>query len=459
MDKIIGITKNSKEVKPGYAYFCFEGNAFSGYDFIEEAIANGAVKIVGQKDIKLDIYEKVTDVNTAMVEYGKKIYDNPQDEFRLIGVTGTDGKTSTAILIDNIINQLSSSAYLGTSGFWVKRNEIEYTDFTTPFADKLFKYFNITKNHKVKNFVMEVSSHALEQKRLGDIELDVAIFTNLSSEHLDFHKTLENYFEAKKKIFSMLKSSGYGIINSDDKYASKIKSVIKTNKLYTISTMDQGADYFISNIILGINGTEFDLIVKDVTYKIKTLLLAKFNVYNLVEAIACVHQLGYKINDIIACVGNITVPGRLEVISKNDRTVIIDFAHTPKAIAKVMSFINDLNHGQKVWVITGSAGGRDHQKRAKMGEYAAQYADYLILTEDDPRSEDVNEISKQIKLGIKNKKCQISEITNRKEAIKYALENSNPNDVIVLFGKGTMKYMYYDGYKESYNEKKTVLDS
>lgn len=458
ISKYKGITKNSKEVKKGYIYFCFEGTNNSGYDYIDEAIANGATKIVGQRDLNIPIYEQVKNVNETMIEYAKQIYKNPQDKLKLVGITGTDGKTSTALLIYQIINKLSSSSYVGTNGFHINGEEIEYTDFTTPFADKIYKYLDDATKKESEHLVMEVSSHALDQNRLGDIKFDVCIFTNLAKEHLDYHATMEEYFEAKKKLFQKVSRTGKIIINIDDKYGKILYEETIKDKVISVSLEDQKADIYVYKVQLEANYTKFNLVYNNKEYIINSPLIAKFNVYNLAETIACLISLDFDIESIISCLSDVYIPGRLEIIkNKPGLNIIIDFAHTAESIDKVMTFINEVKKEGKIHVLTGSAGGRDKSKRAKMGENAAKYTDFLYLTEDDPRGESVLKINEDLKKGIANIKCTVIEELVRKDAIKRMIANATSGDILVLLGKGSMKYMYYDGYKEEYEEKIEVL--
>ncbi len=450
-----GITKNSKEVKEGFIYCCFKGNKVSGYDFINQAIENGASLIIGEEDLKIKNYLKVDDVNKSMIYYAKKISNFSDEKLKIIGVTGTDGKTSIALIIHQILDKLSSSSYLGTNGFYIGKKECDYNSFTTPFADKAFKYFKKSVDNKSEYFVMEVSSHALKQKRLDGLEYETSIFTNLSKEHLDFHKTMEDYYNSKKELF--LATKGKKIINIDDVYGQKIYKEI--DGVLSVSKNDLNADFYISNEILSLEGTSFNLYVKelDKEYLINSPLLADFNVYNLVEAIACVKNLGYNMDDIIACLDSILIPGRLEKVENElGINILIDFAHTADAILKVMEFVKTHNKFGKIHVLTGSAGRRDKQKRSDMGKNASMYANYLYLTEDDPRDEKVNEINKQLREGIENKSCKVIEEEDRKVAIKKMIQKSKKGDTLILFGKGEMKVMYYDGFEEEYFEKDVV---
>lgn len=452
--KYNGISKNSKLIKPGFIYCCFEGEK-SGYDYIQDALDNGATKIIGEKNIQIDKYEIVEDVNKAMTKYAQEIYLYESNKSKKIGVTGTDGKTSTALLIDNILNKLSSSSYLGTNGFFINQKEIEYDGFTTPYADKLYEYLKKSNDKKSGNFVMEVSSHALEQKRIFGIDYDVCIFTNLGEEHLDFHKTVDNYYTAKKKLFKQLKNKENSIINYDDKYGKMIYSEMKKGLRVG---QDKDCEFKIQNIDVSLEGTTYELVVNCKTYTINSPLLAEFNVYNLTQAIAAVYCLGYKIEEVLNLIEDIKIPGRLELVkSKNSPKIIIDFAHTKEAIEKVMDFIKPLQKEGKIYTLTGSAGKRDQIKRPGMGKAVTDKSDYVVFTEDDPRNEDVMNIISDLKSGITNKKCEVHIIEDRKKAIEFIIKKANSLDTIILFGKGSMKTMYYDGYEKTYSELEEVM--
>lgn len=458
-----GISKDSRDIKPGYIYFCYDGKK-SGYDFIDEAKEKGAIKIVGEKNIDIDLYEKVPNVNEAMIKYAQELYDNPQDKVNLIGVTGTDGKTSTALIIDQFLNKLSTSSYLGTNGFFLKGKEFEYTGFTTPFADKFYENLNLVSQEKIKNFVMEVSSHALEQNRLGDVEFKVALFTNLTPEHLDYHKTIEDYYLAKKKLMEKTNDESYLIINIDDIYGKRLASEMSEQKKRVITVgKDLKSDFIIKEINSNLEGTNFTFFDRKnlKEHNVSSPLLGEFNVYNLLQSILSVHYLGYELEEIEELIRDISVPGRMERIQRGTSpNIIIDFAHTANAIEKVVEFVKPLHRISKpkgkLITVTGSAGDRDHLKRASMGQAATNGVDIFYMTEDDPRHEDVHAINNQIRKGIENSNCEVFEIDDRKKLIKEVIMKYNSDDTIIFFGKGEMKVMYYDGYNEPYYEKEEI---
>ncbi len=454
IDKITNITKNTNNIKDGSAYFCFKGEKFNGHDFIEEAFAKGASYVFGTQEHSNPNYIQVTNINQEMALIAQKVFKFKQEMMKFIAITGTDGKTSTALIISEILNKVTKASYLGTSGLFINGEENDYNGMTTPFADELYQNFATAKANESEYFVMEASSHSLEQERAFGLKYNAAIFTNLTSEHIDFHKTMENYYQAKAKLFDLLTDDGFGIINIDSEYGMRLYNEKKADiKVYSVG-LNSEADYKITNIKESLTGTTFELTYNQKTYVVKTKLLVEFNVYNLTQAIACLHQSGYQLEQIIELADNFVVPGRMELI-RNEKVanVIIDFAHTPDSIYKIMNFVDKVKTNEQVFVLTGTAGERDSQKRPEMGKNAAHGADVLILTEDDPRSESVTAINQDLKKGIDLKTVRVVEIENRKEAIKYALTNAKNNDIIVMLGKGGQKKMYYDGYTTQYIER------
>ncbi len=453
LENVINITKNTNEIKPGTIYCCFKGAKFNGHDFIGEAFAMGAEYVIGSEDHDVKNYIKVENVNTEMANLAKRIYGFSQDMMKFIGITGTDGKTSTALIITEILNRITKASYLGTSGLFVNGSEVDYNGMTTPFADELYRNFNTAKKAKSEYFVMEVSSHSLEQKRAEGLNYDVAVFTNLTNEHIDFHKTMENYYLAKAKLFNLINENGTAVINIDSEYGMRLANEVSNVNLIKIGKSEM-ADFKIQNIKETLSGTEFELVIDEKVHRVQSKLLVEFNVYNLTEAIAVLYSCGYDLDQVISLASDFVVPGRMELIV-NDKlaNVIIDFAHTPDSILKIMQFVEKVKHDQRVYVIMGSAGERDSSKRPTMGTNAARGADVLILTEDDPRSEQVADINRDLMRDLDLTKIEVLEIEDRPSAIKYALTNAQNNDIIVMLGKGGQKKMYYDGYTTQYIER------
>ncbi len=448
--KYDAITKTTKDITNNCVYFCFVGERFDGHDFVGQALAAGASLVVGTKDIENENYYKVDDINHEFSKASQIMYDYPSNSSKIIAVTGTDGKTSVATLTHLLLNRLSTSSYLGTSGLIVNEDVHGYNGMTTPFANNLFKYLNIA-DQATDNFVLEISSHGLEQERVYGLKLDVCGFTNLTNDHLDFHKTIDNYFATKAKILDYLKEDGYFVCNTDDDYGQKLFNKCQANK-YSYGT--NGADFLIKNIKTSIDGNEFEFDFNDKTYAVQSCMLASFNVFNLMHAIINVYVLGYELDTILSQVSDLSVDGRMEVIKGTDTPYyVLDFAHTSDSIGKVTSFLSGLKKGCLI-VVGGSAGGRDHSKREKMGEMMSQGADLVVLTEDDPRDESVFEICRDLSRGIDDGISII--IDKREQAIQFATSQADKNDIILLLGKAGQTLMYYDGFTSDYIERDVV---
>ena len=443
-------TKIVDKIDKNSSYFCFKGLKNDGHDFIDEAIKKGCKLIYGTKDLKIKNYVKVNNIEEEYVKACQKFYHFSENKMKFIGITGTDGKTSCALIISKLLSCKEKVAYLGTSGFLINNQKIKDYSMTTPFAEDLYEAIEIANQKKCKYFVMEVSSHALEQNRLGkNFKFEHVIFTNLTSEHLDFHHTIEIYLNAKKKILNHVLEENV-IINGDDKY---FKSFI-TNKMLTYGYQKENK-YQIKEVDLNIINTKFKYLNDNKITTIEMNLIAEFNVYNMLASIICIKSLGYNINDFKEEIKTINIEGRLEkYYNKNKPLVIIDFAHTPEAIEKVLKFIKEFNL-KKMVIVNGCAGERDTIKRPIIGLIMEKYCDEIILTTDDPRFEDVCEINKQIK---KEMKKEPIEIIDRKEAIKYGLKITPKEGVLILLGKGGQNVQYIKDKKVKYSEQETLKE-
>lgn len=450
--KYNGLSKQASKIEDNFVYFCIPGQRYTGLEFIEEAIKNGAKLCVGEGDCDHPLYIKVSDVNYEFVNAAQIIYQFEDVNMSFIGITGTDGKTSTTTIVNQILDRLSASAYLGTSGLTVRNKSYEYNGMTTPFADELYKYIKCADDDGCEYFVMEASSHALVQKRTEGILYNIVGFTNLSPEHLDFHHNIEEYFLAKAELFNKVGKNGIRVINLDDEYGKRLKEMYPT--AITFGSSNE-SDYKIENIVEYVDHTEFCFKVGNKKYEIYSPLLAKFNVYNLLMAIIIVEKCGYEIETILPLINDVFVSGRMEVLKlENFSTCILDFAHTPDSIEKILKFFNQYKKG-KMWVINGCAGGRDSSKRSKIGEIMNTLADNVIISEDDPRNESVVAIADQM-IGTISDLSKIVIIPQRIKAIEYALSNSKIDDIIILLGKSGQTKMYYSNYTSEYIESDVV---
>ena len=448
---------NSQEVQEGDLFICVNGVTADRHDFVIDAIDKGAVAIVASKKIDVSVpVIYVDDTNKELIRIAKIFYDYQEDDFKLIGITGTNGKTTTALIIQDLIGD-SECGYIGTNGIKCSKF-FEKIRNTTPDADRLYKYFKRLKENGSKYISMETSSEAFYRGRLDDLSFDVGIITNISEDHLNIHKTIDNYVNCKKNLVKQVKEKGFCILNIDDKYYDEFKSVAKGNVL-TYGKKDSTLQ--IVDINLFIDKTEISLKYQGKIYNIISPLLGEFNVYNLCSAILSLLALDYDINDIIKRISCISIPkGRMEKIEfKGKYHIIIDYAHTEDAFIKLYDLLKKVKKG-RIITVTGSAGGREHEKRPKMGKVVLDNSDYVIFTMDDPRWEDVNKIIDD--LVSESNKDNFERIINREDAIKKALDMAKDDDIILIAGKGDDNYMAIDDkylpYKD-YDVVKKYLDN
>ena len=426
---------NSKDVRENDLFVCIKGVTADRHDFVRDAVKNGAVAIVASHPIKVDVpVIYVDDTNKELVNVSKKFYDYPEEKLGIIGITGTNGKTTVASIIKDLIGD--DCGYMGTNGIISKGFNRKIRN-TTPDADRLYKYFKMFVDSDCKYLAMEASSEAFFRNRLDTLMFKVGIITNITEDHLNVHKTIENYVASKQKMINHIASDGVLILNINDKYYLDTREKANSKVL----TFGKGeADLEIVSISEFINKTDFVLKYQNNIYNITSPLLGEFNVYNLCAAILALLSMNYSMEDIISKVDNIHVPkGRMDFLRYSDNyNIIIDYAHTADAFKKIYEFLNKVKTG-RIITITGSAGGREHEKRKEMGKLVLDNSDYVIFTMDDPRNEDVNTIIDEL-IG-DSKKTNYERIIDRKEAIKKALDMANKGDIILIAGKGDDDYM------------------
>ena len=406
--------------------------------FVEDAIRNGAKTVVvksGKFDVETIIVENINKYIQAYLE--DNFYEEIKD-IKLIGVTGTNGKTTTSYLIYEALNKLGvKCAYIGTIGFYIG-DKVYDTLNTTPTLYEIYEMLLECKKEGIEYISMEVSSHGLDMGRVSGLTFEYGIFTNLTEDHLDYHKTMDNYAKAKKKLFKQCKRS---IINIDDKY----KDYFLDKDSITYGKGE--CNYKISNIYINSNGSSFRL--NDIEYNCK--LIGEYNIYNITCVIIVLNLMGLDTSIISA----LSAPkGRMEIISYKSNTIIIDYAHTPDAVEKILTEVSKLPHNRIITMI-GCGGDRDKYKRPIMGNIATTYSDYVIFTTDNPRDENPQKILEDITCKLYRKNYKI--IVKRKKAIKKCIQKLKKNDILLLLGKGHEEYQIIKNKKLFFSDMKEVL--
>lgn len=439
---------NSKEVTKGDLFVCIMGITKDRNNYINEAIKNGAVAIVTNKSIKTSVPTILVDnPNNELANLCSKFYNHPESKLELIGITGTNGKTSVAEIVKELLN---NCGYLGTNGIICSKFNEKIRN-TTPDADRLFKYLDMFLNAGCKYVSMEASSEALLHNRLNNIMFKVGVITNITEDHLNVHKTIRSYVSCKQRIINHIEENGFLILNSDDKYFEETKK--KANcKILTYGKKE--SDLRIIKFQEYIDKTIITIKYQNKLHNIISPLLGEFNVYNLCAGILVLLALGKTIYEIIPNIERITTPsGRMEFINKNNFHIIIDYAHTPDAFNKIYSFLKKVKKG-RIITVTGSAGGREHEKRSLMGKIVLDNSDYVIFTMDDPRYEDVNDIIDELVSG--SNKTNYKRIIDREKAIRKALSLAKKDDIVLIAGKGDDNYMAIGEEYLQYSDKGVI---
>lgn len=455
--EITGVQTDSRFVKTGNLFLPLEGNTFSGNEFIIDAISNGAVAIISNKPINNTTVPVIVvdNLEKELIRVLNLLYEKPYNKLKLIGVTGTDGKTTTSTLTSYLLNNISTCANIGTNGI-IYNNNILDNIFTTPPLCENYRLLNEFHNKNIQYVSMEVSSEGIKNNRIKDILFDYAIFTNLSHEHLNTHKTMHNYFLTKLKLFKQLKPNGTMIINKDD-YYSKFFEKFDNVIFYSIYNP---SDYQAIHIRYYKNHTVFDLKTKDNFYKnLRINRLEEYNIYNVIPAIIIAIKEGININLLYELLLELPIiPGRLEKVPvKAQFDVYIDFAHTPNALLNVLKSLNRKKKNNLI-LVCGAAGEKDKTKRPLMGTVATDYADYTIFTSEDPRCENPLDIIKQMTKAIDINSSKYEIIINRKDALAHALKLAKKDDIVLITGKGRETFFEENNTKYLYSDYDYLLD-
>lgn len=458
LENITGITYDSRRVKQGNVFVCIKGENYDGHDFAARAAQNGASLIISEKKLN-EIscpHMVVEDTKPALARLAAMFYDYPSKKLGLIGVTGTNGKTTVTHMVESIFEKAGiSCALIGTLGSrFSSGDEYIFEGHTTPQASDLQQILSSFADRNIKKVVAEVSSHALEQDRVAECEFSGAVFTNLTQDHLDYHITMENYFRAKTKILNLLKKDAYVIINADDEYFSGLNRTLS----YGIRN---NADIQAEDIKFCVSGSEFLCKTPSGKQKVKLRVTGLFNIYNVLAAIGVGLAEGIGLSACIEAVESITgIPGRFEVVSGNP-LVIVDYAHTPNGLENVLNAAGELvpDNGRLVCVF-GCGGDRDITKRPRMGRIAEKLCDKVIITSDNPRTEDPQQIITDILTGIKelDPKKTIVE-PDREIAIEQAILSASGGDVIVIAGKGHENYQILGTEKYYFDDREKAREA
>lgn len=438
--EITNITNNSREVKPGGLYFALKGLTVDGHNYINNAIENGAVAIVHTEDVEQNpqvLYVKVEDMNAAYNQISSKFWGYPTNQLKIVGTTGTNGKSTTSWILDDILNSVYNSGYIGTIGIKTD-NVLRSSPFTTLLPHQYNQIFAEMVASGKDYATIEVSSQGLHQHRTDFIDFDYAIMTNLTHDHLDYHKTMENYLAAKALLFTQLKPEGIAVINNDDTASCDYLKAITTGKVVTYG-IENKSDVWAKDVKLLPASSEFTLSYFGQEYPIETNLVGKFNVYNLLAAIAVALDTGITIEQLQLVVQKLSqVAGRMEIVENNaGLNIIVDYAHTPDGYTQVYNYVKEITTG-KVISVFGAAGERDFVKRPTLGRIGAEASDYIILTEEDCLGEDPYSIAMQVAEGIEDTPYEY--IADRELAIVKAFSLAEAGDSVVMLSKGQEQF-------------------
>jgi len=461
---VADIVYDSRKVQKNSVFVAIKGYKTDGHKFLQDAINKGAVAVVVEDDDsipdELITHSKIAKLvvnnsRIALAELSKGFYKDPTSKLKLVGITGTNGKTTSTFILKNI---LQSSGYrtglVGTIANYVGDVKVD-SKLTTPESNDLNRFFYDMIEAGCSHAIMEVSSHSLVLNRVFGLDFSAAIFSNITSDHLDFHQTFDEYLNAKKILFDELSSTSFALINSDDASSGKIIKDCKA-KVVTYGIADN-SDYQIKNINYDLNGTDFTIINKNVDYKIHTTLIGTFNAYNATSAFATAHSLGIDANKIVEGIkSSPQVPGRFEVLGNKSKKVIVDYSHTADSLEKALQAVREIvKDKNQVVTVFGCGGDRDKTKRPVMGKVASDLSDKVFVTSDNPRTENPYDIIKDIVKGLSKDNYEIEE--NREEAIKYAIQRSADNAVILIAGKGHENYQEINGVRNHFSDQEIAL--
>ena len=459
--KISNLDSDSRKIKENGLFVAIKGFDVDGNDYIKSAIENGAVAVMTTPDVDKKLLREIADKVTIIVVPDTRLglalascnfYGNPSKKFKLVGITGTKGKTTTSFMTKAILEKQGYKVGLiGTIATYIGNKKLEDSDRTTPESNKLQKIFYKMAKEECDVVVMEVSSQSLKLHRVDGCQFDIVAFTNLSEDHISEkeHPDMQDYFESKLKLFKMCKT---GFVNIDDIHGNKIPAMFPESDI-TAYGIDNTGNFLAKDITITNSYVDFKVKITDRNERIKVDIPGRFTVYNALAAIGICKKIGISSDIIKEALEKIKVPGRSEMIeNKLNIPIMIDYAHSPESLQNILQAVSSYTRGRVISVF-GCGGDRDSRKRPIMGEISGKVADYTIITSDNPRTEDPKLIVNEIEEGIKKTKGKYEVIVDRTEAIKKAIKMANKNDIIVLAGKGHEPYQEINGVKYPFDER------
>ncbi|MCD6578260.1 UDP-N-acetylmuramoyl-L-alanyl-D-glutamate--2,6-diaminopimelate ligase [bacterium] len=451
------IEVDSRKIKIGDMFVAIKGKFADGNDHITNAIQNGASIIVGKRADNTFVnniqFIHMEDTFDFLNRFSYDYYSSIIEKMTIYGITGTNGKTSTTYFLREILGSLGiSTTVIGTISTFIGNEEYPSAN-TTPYASELYKIFKKSYNENIKHIIMEISSHGLEENRIYGLNFNIGGITNITQDHLDFHKTMDNYINAKMKITEHMKNTPL-IVNIDD---INVMKLLKRTDYKNIVTVGEGGDYEIKSYELHIDSSFYTILYNNIEFKIKIFIPGLFSVYNSLMAIIMAHKSGIPIEKAIIGVGKLkSVPGRFEIIRNKEIISVVDYAHTPDALSSLLNSVKELPH-ERIITVFGAGGDRDKTKRSIMGKIADKNSDILIVTSDNPRTEDPAGIINDILTGIKRVEGLFKYI-DREEAIKKAVEIAKKGDIIVIAGKGHEDYQIIGNKKIHFSDQEILKE-
>ncbi|MBU1853289.1 MAG: UDP-N-acetylmuramoyl-L-alanyl-D-glutamate--2,6-diaminopimelate ligase [Candidatus Omnitrophica bacterium] len=471
--EIRGLACDSNKVKKEYLFVAIKGSRFNGVDFINEAIDRGACAIILELNTPIMTFKKgptyiyVNDAKRALGLASRAFYGDISSNMRLIGVTGTNGKTTITYLLESLLNIKSEKAgIIGTINYRFGNRVVPALN-TTPGVLDLYSLLHSMEKLGIKNCILEASSHSLEQGRLDTLQFDIAVFTNLTNEHLDYHGTLENYLASKMKLFTKIKKGGYAVVNRDDTHSGKIIQHVKSDKDINLITygvnperslrIKQEADLYAEDIKCSFDGLRFKLCTRNNSIEIHSSLIGRHNVYNILACASCGIGMGMSLSEIARGIESISaLPGRLERVNCGQPfSVFIDYAHTENGLENVLEALRGLKP-KRILTVFGCGGDRDRSKRPNMGRISSELSDKTFITSDNPRNEDPMNIINEIKKGITCAGDNYVIEPDRFKAIDLALKEAKRGDIVLVAGKGHETYQIFKDVVVPFADKEVV---